>query len=129
MLKLIFFPLMRSNQFTEEELAVQAAHLAKEVQGPIQGLCIASIIAITDKILPDHIKKMLLEVLRMTDIERWLREEGRQVGREEGREEGIKQTQHTNALNALKEGLPPELVVKITGLPYEEVRKLQLTLH
>ncbi|MCW2278102.1 hypothetical protein [Heliophilum fasciatum] len=120
-LKLIFLPLMRSNQFTEEELAVQAAYLAKEVQGPAQGLCIASIIAITDKILPDHIKKMLLEVLRMTDIEKWLREEGR--------EEGIKQTQHTNALNALKEGLPPELVVKITGLPYEEVRKLQLTLH
>ncbi|TCP65009.1 putative transposase/invertase (TIGR01784 family) [Heliophilum fasciatum] len=119
----------------EAELAIRAAHLAKEVQGSLQVLCVASIIAITDKILPESVKKMLLEVLRMTDIEKWLREEGREEGRVEGRmegrvegrEEGREEGKEMVAIAALKEGLPPETVARFTGIPIDKIRKIAST--
>ena len=45
----------------------------------------------------------------MTQIEQWIREEGREE----------------TAINALREGLDPEFVAKITGLSKEEVLKLK----
>src|SRR5665648_5283 len=53
------------------------------------------------------------------------KEEGREEGREKGREEGRLLT----AKAALKKGLGLELIVDITGLPLEEIQKLQSDLN
>ena len=82
-LKLIFLPLMKSKK-TEDEMAVQAAELAKDITGEIKTFIIGAIVAITDKFMSEDYKKRLLEVLRMTQIEQWIREEGRKEGRKAG---------------------------------------------
>jgi hypothetical protein len=73
----------------------------------------SGIIVVTDKHLSDEYKKRLMEVLQMTQIEQWIREEGR-----EEREKEIART-------ALKEGAEVEFVVKITGLDKKTVLKLK----
>jgi len=80
-----------------------------------------AIVAITDKFLPEEYKKRLLEVLRMTQIEQWLREEGREEGLKEGELKGKLEA----AKNALSEGLEPQTVAKITGLPLETIQKIK----
>jgi predicted transposase YdaD len=50
---------------------------------------------------------------------------GLEVGRHEGLELGRTETQKTTALNMLKESLPVDLVVKVTGLSQREVEVLQ----
>jgi len=66
-------------------------------------------------------KKRLLEVIKMTQIERWIREEGREegiaIGMEKGRMEGRMEKKAT-ARAALKKGLAPEDVAEITGLSF-----------
>ena len=54
------------------------------------------------------------------------RKEGREKGLEDGREEGLEEGREETARNALAEGVPVELVKKITGLDEEAIRKLQL---
>ena len=61
------------------------------------------------------------------DLDSWLgdaryegRQEGLQEGRQEGRQEGIFEVART----ALREQLPVETVVKLTGLSHEEVERL-----
>ncbi|KAB2951639.1 hypothetical protein F9B85_11435 [Heliorestis acidaminivorans] len=80
-----------------------------------------AIIAITDNFLSEKVKKNLMEVLKMTEIEQWIREEGR----EEGRQETVRE----KTLAALKEGLDVNLVARIMGLDIEEVKKLQKELN
>ncbi|ACV64178.1 hypothetical protein Dtox_3455 [Desulfofarcimen acetoxidans DSM 771] len=124
-LKLIFLPLMKSKQ-TEEEMAIRAAELAKEVEGEIKKtFIIGTIIAVTDKFMSEDYKKKLLEVLRMTQIEQWIREEGREEGIKKGREEGIKEGKMETAKAALAKGFSIEDVIEITGLTKEVVRKLK----
>lgn len=53
----------------------------------------------------------------MTQIEQWIREEGRKEGKIEGKKE--------TARAALKEGLPADMVARITGLSPDEVQKIK----
>jgi hypothetical protein len=87
-LKLIFLPLMKSKK-TEDEMAIQAAELAKDITGEIKTFVIGAIVAITDKFMSEDYKKRLLEVLKMTQIEQWIREGGRQEGRVEAKQDDI----------------------------------------
>ncbi|CAA7601772.1 Lambda repressor-like, DNA-binding domain protein [Acididesulfobacillus acetoxydans] len=61
----------------------------------------------------------------MTQIEQWLREEGREQGRAEGRAEGREEGRLETARNALTKGLSAEDVAEITGLSLETVRRLK----
>lgn len=115
-LKLIFLPLMKSRQ-REEELAVQAAELAKAADEKTKLFAIAALIVITDKIMSEDNKRKLLEVLKMTQIEQWIREEGRQEG---GKEQQIK-----TARNMLKLKMAPELIANVTELPLDEILKIE----
>lgn len=60
----------------------------------------------------------------MTQIEQWIREEGRKEGKEEGREEGEAKKALETARAALKKGLPEEVVAEITGLDMKTIKKL-----
>ena len=121
LLKLIFLPLMKST-LIEAEMALKAAELAKLANNKFTSFVIGAIVAITDNFLPESYKKRLLEVLRMTQIEQWLREEGKIEGKIEGKLEG----QLEAARNALKKGLSLDDVAEITGLPKETVQKLMV---
>lgn len=69
----------------------------------------------------------------MTQIEQWIREEGRQEGRiegelkgrQEGRREGGKEQQIKTARNMLKLGMAPELIANVTELPLDEILKME----
>jgi len=128
LMKLILLPLMKSQQ-PEAEMTLKAAELAKASHGKSIGFVIGAIIAITDKFLPEDYKKKLLEVLRMTQIEEWLKEEGKAEGRVEGKlegkQEGKMEGKQEVARNALNEGLEPEIVAKITGLPLKTIQKIK----
>ena len=106
----------------EAEMALKAAELAKKANNKVTSFVIGAIVAITDNFLPESYKKRLLEVLRMTQIEQWLREEGKIEGKIEGKLEG----QLEAARNALKKGLSLDDVAEITGLPKETVQKLMV---
>ena len=135
-LKLIFLPLMKSKN-SEDEMAIQAAELAKDIQGEIKTFVIGAIVAITDKFMNEDYKRKLLEVLKMTQIEQWIREEGRLEGVKEGelkgRLEGVKEGELKGRLEtakaALKEGADVEFVIKITELTREAVLKLKSELN
>ncbi|KJS50237.1 MAG: hypothetical protein VR66_03825, partial [Peptococcaceae bacterium BRH_c23] len=122
-LKLILLPLMKSQQ-PEAEMTIKAAQLAKSANSKLTDFVIGSIIAITDKFLPEEYKKKLLEVLSMTQIEEWIREEGKLLGKAEGKAEG----KHEDARNALIEGIEPTIVAKITGLPLTTIQKIKADL-
>ena len=125
LMKLVFLPLMKSKEKIEEK-AVQSLELARRLKDDRQRVfAMSGIIVVTDKHLSDEYKKRLLEVLQMTQIEQWIREEGRKEGRKEGREEGKKEIART----ALKEGADVEFVVKITGLDKQTVLKLKEELN
>ena len=132
-LKLIFLPLMKSNSFTEDQMAIQAAELAKNIEGEKKTFVIGALVAVTDRFMSEKYKKRLLEVLKMTQIEQWIREEGMKEGLKEGvkegKKEGLKEGEIKKALEtaraALKKGLPEDLVTEITGLDLETVRKLK----
>ena len=61
----------------------------------------------------------------MTQIEQWIREEGRKEGIAIGIEKGEREKALATARAALKEGLPADLVARITGLTLEEVQKIK----
>jgi len=115
LMKLILLPLMKSEQ-PEAEMTIKAAQLAKSANSKLADFVIGSIIAITDKFLPEEYKKKLLEVLSMTQIEEWIREEGKAEGKLEA------------ARNAMKKGLSLEDIAEITDLPLETVQKLKAEL-
>ena len=123
-LKLIFLPLMKSEK-SEDEMAVQAAELAKDMEGDIKTFVIAAIVAITDKFMSEEYKKKLLEVLRMTQIEQMIREEVRKECVGEGVEEGRKKEKTEIAVSLLKEGAEVDFVIKVTGLAKEAVQNLK----
>ncbi|ACV61598.1 hypothetical protein Dtox_0684 [Desulfofarcimen acetoxidans DSM 771] len=140
--RLIFLPLMKSKEKSEDEMAIQAAELAKEIPNePIRAFTIGAIVAISDNFLTEEYKKRLLEVLRMTQIEQWIREEGREEGlkeglkegREEGLKEGLKEGLREGlektAIAALREGFDIETIVKITNLSKEEILSLKKKIH
>jgi len=56
LMKLILLPLMKSKQ-SEAEMTIKAAQLAKSADSKLTDFVIGSIIAITDKFLPDEYKK------------------------------------------------------------------------
>lgn len=119
LMKLILLPLMKSQQ-PETEMTIKAAQLAKSANSKLTDFVIGSIIAITDKFLPEEYKRKLLEVLSMTQIEEWIREEGKVLGKAEGK--------HEDARNALIEGIEPTIVAKITGLPLTIIQKIKADL-
>lgn len=123
-LKLIFLPLMKSRQ-QEEDLAMQAAELAKATDEKTKVFAIAALIVITDKIMSESNKRKLLEVLKMTQIEQWIREEGRQEGRQEGREEGRQEEKRETARIMLSMGMSPEVIAKATKLSQEEILRIE----
>lgn len=123
LLKLILLPLMKSQQ-PVAEMTIKAAQLAKLANSKLTDFVIGSIIAITDKFLPEEYKRKLLEVLSMTQIEEWIREEGKVLGKAEGKAEGKLEA----ARNALKKGLSIEDIAEITNLPLETVQKLKAEL-
>ncbi len=129
LMKLIFLPLMKST-LIEAEMTLKAAELAKTANNKVTSFVIGAIVAITDNFLPESYKKRLLEVLRMTQIEQWLREEGKQEGIIEGeikgKIEGKIEGKLETARNALKKGLSLDDVAEITGLPKETVQKLMV---
>ena len=127
-LKLIFLPQMKSKN-SEDEMAIQAAELAKDIQGEIKIFVIGAIVAITDKFMNEDYKRKLLEVLKMTQIEQWIREEGRLEGGLEGVKEGELKGRLETAKAALKEGADVEFVIKITELTREAVLKLKSELN
>ncbi len=53
-------------------------------------------------------------------------EEGREQGREQGRIEGRDETKLETAKIALKNNLPMEMIVKLTGLSVEQIQKIEL---
>jgi len=110
--KLIFLPLMKSKQ-PENDMAIQAAELAKASKSKYTNFAIGALVAITDKFLPEEYKRRILEVLRMTQIEQWFREEGMKEGKLE------------TARNALLKGADVEFVAEIIGLPLETIQKLK----
>ena len=61
----------------------------------------------------------------MTQIEQWLREEGREEGLKEGELKGKLEGKLEAAKNSLLEGLEPQTVAKITGLPLETIQKIK----
>ena len=128
LLKLIFLPLMKS-EISENEMAIKAAELAKNILGDVKTFVIGAIIAITDKFMSEDYRKKLLEVLKMTHIEQMIREKGREEGLEEGREEGREEGENNKAIEiakvAIKEGFNVDIVVKLTGLTKEVVLQLQ----
>jgi len=131
-LKLVFLPLMKSS-LTEDQMAVQAAELAKNIAGEIKTFVIGALVAVTDRFMSEDYKKRLLEVLKMTQIEQWIRQEGIKEGWQEGIKEGIKEGEMKKAVEtaraALKRGLPEDVVAEITGLDQETVRRLKAELN
>ncbi|WP_018307243.1 Rpn family recombination-promoting nuclease/putative transposase [Desulfitobacterium hafniense] len=127
-LKLIFLPLMKSRQ-QEEDLAIQAAELAKATDEKTKVFAIAALIVITDKIMSESNKRKLLEVLKMTQIEQWIREEGREEGRQEGRQEGElkgrQEEKRETARTMLSMGMSPEVIAKATKLSQEEILRIE----
>jgi len=123
-----FLPLMRHKE-KEGEVALKAAELAKRIKDERQNLVFAGIIALSDKYMTESEKKRLLEVVAMTQIEQWIREEGRKEGRIEGIAIGMEKGERKEALAtaraALKEGLPVDMVARITGLSPDEVLKIK----
>jgi predicted transposase/invertase (TIGR01784 family) len=117
-LKLIFLPLMKSRH-SEEEQALKVAELAKSKCVPEKAgnFIIAAIVVITDKFMSEANKKRLLEVLSMTQIEQWIREEGRAEGKIEGKIE--------IALLAIKKGLSVDDITDITGLDKSTILELK----
>jgi hypothetical protein len=65
------------------------------------------------------------EVINML-FDEWKLEDALVVEREEGREKGEEKKQREIARNALAEGLPVEIIQKITGLDSEAIRQLSL---
>jgi hypothetical protein len=61
----------------------------------------------------------------VTSIEQMGIERGIEQGIERGIEQGIEQERRTIALNLLRENLPLEMIVKVTGLSLEQVQMLQ----
>ena len=57
-------------------------------------------------------------------IAEMLRAEGREEGRKEGKEEGRGEGKLEVVKNAIREGIEPALIVKLTGLPKKEVEKV-----
>ena len=106
-------------------MAIQAAELAKSMAGEIKTLVIGALVAVTDRFMSEKYKKRLLEVLKMTQIEQWIREEGIKEGIKEGKKEGLKEGILETARAALKKGLSEDIVTEITGLDRETVRKLK----
>ncbi len=106
-------------------MAIQAAELAKASQNKYTNFAIGALVAITDKFLPEEYKKKLLEVLRMTQIEQWLREEGMKEGLKEGERKGKREGKLETARNALLKGADVEFVAEITELPLESIQKLK----
>ncbi|WP_018085688.1 hypothetical protein [Desulfurispora thermophila] len=128
MLELIFLPLMKSSA-DRSEMAIKAAELAKANETPETPFLLGAIIAISDKFMEEDARRKLLEVLKMTKIEQWIREEARAEGWMLGKQEGLAQGElkkaRESALAALRKGLDPQLVSEITGLPLEDVLELQ----
>lgn len=133
------------SSLTEDQMAVQAAELAKNIAGEIKTFVIGALVAVTDRFMSEDYKKRLLEVLKMTQIEQWIRQEGIKEGwqegikegikegRQEGIKEGIKEGEMKKAVEtaraALKRGLPEDVVAEITGLDQETVRRLKAELN
>lgn len=122
--RLIFLPLMKSKQ-PETDMTIQSAELVKASKSQYTNFAIGALVAITDRFLPEEYKKKLLEVLRMTQIEQWLREEGIKEGMKEGMKEGEIKAKLETARKALLEGADLEFVAKITNLPLETIQKLR----
>ncbi len=124
-LNLIFLPLMKS-KLGEEEQALKAANLAKHETVPEKdkNYIIATLLVISDKFLSKSNKQKLMEVLKMTEIEQWIREEAREEtwkeAREQAREEREKARKEREEerkeiiIELLKKGMPIDDIADVT---------------
>ncbi|MDR0929713.1 MAG: hypothetical protein LBM74_08420 [Oscillospiraceae bacterium] len=55
-------------------------------------------------------------------------QKGREKGREEGREEGQEKEKRQIALNGLKKGYDPRIIMDMTGIPLAEIQSMQAQL-
>jgi len=76
-------------------------------------------------ILREFLAEHSTEVFNML-ITEWNTEEAKEVWYEEGMEEGLEKGREEIARNALSEGLPIDVIRKITGLDTETINKLAL---
>ncbi|WP_272681855.1 hypothetical protein [Providencia sp. PROV129] len=59
------------------------------------------------------------------NIAQHLQNKGRQEGIQQGREEGIAEAKITMAIQLLKNGVSPEIIMKSTGLSHDVLASLQ----
>ncbi len=73
-----------------------------------------------------NLKWLRIEANTLKKAEQKGREQGRKEGREEGKAEGIEQEKLAIAKNMLQEGYSPGFIERVTGLPMESIRGLQI---
>ncbi len=102
----------------EEEQALRAASLAKHetVPGKDKNYIIATLLVISDKFLSKNNKQKLMEVLKMTEIEQWIREEARKEWEEERKE---------NIIASLKKGFSIDDIAEITGVDKQVILEIK----
>ena len=82
LLKLIFLPLMKS-ELSEAKMTFQAAELAKTMPEEKRNLALGVLVALGSRFLSEEEMRKLMEVIRMTAIAQWFREEGEIETRQE----------------------------------------------
>jgi len=80
---------------------------------------------IKNNILKDYLEAHASEVINML-LGEWDQDEAIEVAREEGEEIGMEKEKLIIAKNLLSEGSTPEFVHRITGLPQEEIERIEL---
>jgi hypothetical protein len=113
MLNLILLPLMK-NSLPKRELAEKSIRLSQTISDKRKrDTCIASAAAFMSRYLSNYEIDEILEALKMVDV--WDRLLTREITKEKSE----------IAIKALKEGLPSEVIARLTGLDLETIEALQ----
>ncbi|MES1025707.1 Rpn family recombination-promoting nuclease/putative transposase [Gloeocapsa sp. BRSZ] len=119
-----FATLSNTNDKTKalQQVATQIEQIAER---RIQSNIAASAALLAGLVLKEEVIQRLLrqDIMRESVIYQSIIAEGLEKGREEGQQEKARQI----AINMLKEGMPTEVVAKLTGLAIEVVEQLEIT--
>ena len=120
LMHLVLLPLAYHGNEQQQAAIRQCVDLAKELPDKEQGnFVLAGILAFTDKIIGEDMKKYIKEVLRMTRIESELIEESRQEGRQEGDYERAKKT----AFKMYEKKYPLEHIAELIEFPISTIQE------
>ncbi|MDR3166656.1 MAG: Rpn family recombination-promoting nuclease/putative transposase [Treponema sp.] len=108
----------------EAEIAGGRSHQKLSDEEKEEAMTLAVRWCIAHNVLKPFLEFHGSEVVNMLMTE-WKLEDALIVEREEGREKGLEEGRFEVAKNALKEGLPLEVIQKITGLDLETLKGLQ----